>query len=127
MSLETPSMLSFADVTEPEAEPEAPAAPAHREGRGIRPWFGWAMFALAVAALAVDVVVYAVGESQPHLAWTLLWVAVGLSGAAAVGGAVALVVGWGRLGGAIGLVLGVIVNPGVFSAVIHAATALTPY
>ncbi|WP_167137191.1 hypothetical protein [Diaminobutyricimonas sp. TR449] len=141
MSLETPGGLRSADVTEFTADPLAPAdqsessdpadarhaPPADRGGRGIRPWFGWAMFALAVAALAVDVVIYSVGDSQPVLGWTLLWVAIGLSGVAAVGGAVALIMGWGRIGGGIALVVGIAVNPGVFSAAINAATSLTPY
>jgi hypothetical protein len=139
MSLETPGGLRFADATDFTTDPTEPtdsvdpsesaesAPPAHRGGRGIRPWFGWAMFALAVAALAVDVVIYSVGDSQPALGWTLLWVAIGLSGVAAVGGAVALIMGWGRLGGGIALVVGIAVNPGVFSAAINAATSLTPY
>jgi hypothetical protein len=133
MSLETPGELRFADVTEFTAEPTGPAEdpenvePANRSSRRKRPWFGWSMFALAVTALAVDVVIYSVGDSQPALGWALLWVAIGLSGVAAVGGAVALIMGWGRLGGGIALVLGIAVNPGVFSAAIGAATSLTPY
>lgn len=89
--------------------------PTEIEGEVVRirrPFVGIAAAALAVLAGIVHGVAIGTASAGDAIGGTTLaWVAIGLSGAAVLGGITAAVAGWGRRLGIAAAVLGLAVNP----------------
>ena len=87
--------------------PVAAAAPKRRFG-----YVGWIALAVAVvAAVLTGVGVGVAADGEFVTGTTVAWVAIVLSGIAVAGGILALIAGFGRLPGALAVVLGLLANP----------------